>query len=249
MYRSLDIPVRPGKPRGKGITAITDVGIPMGELPLILDSYHEFVDIAKIGIGTAYLEPRLTEKIACYKGFDIPVYFGGTLFEKYYIQDKLDDYLEFLRHQNISLIEISCGTIALDPDQCIDLIKQLKEEFTVLVEVGKKENDPSFTPERWIRDTGSALDAGAQFVILEGRNTADAGIYNRQGALDTSLIHTLTAAVDQNRLIFEAPTSQSQAQLINLLGANVNMGNIFARDLLLLETQRAALREETFFIP
>lgn len=243
----LDLPPRPSKPRTRGITAITDVGIPLGELPFILESYHDFVDMAKLGIGTAYMEPRLTEKLACYRQFGIPVYFGGTLFEKFYFQKKLEAYLDFLRTHQISHIEISCGTIPLPPEKTQALIKKLKQEFKILVEVGKKEKDPSFTPKRWIQETCDALDAGCDYVVLEGRNTADAGIYNSQGTLDTSLIHTLTAAVDKDRLIFEAPTPQSQALFINLLGPNVNMGNVFARDLLLVETQRAGLREETFF--
>jgi len=85
-------------------------------------------------------------------------------------------------------------------------------------------------------------------VVLEGRNTADAGIYDARGALDQTLIDKLLKTIDKNRLIFEAPTIKSQSQLINQFGANVNLGNIFARDLLVLETQRIGLREETFFI-
>ena len=48
------------------------------------------------------------------------------------------------------------------------------------------------------------------------------------------------------RIIFEAPTADSQHQLINCFGANVNLGNVFLTDLLLLECQRVGLREETF---
>jgi len=117
--KTLDLPQRQEKPREKGITAITDVGIPLGELVHILQSYHSLIDIAKLGIGTAYTEP---------------------------------------------------------------------------------------------------------------------------------LIDKLLKTIDKNRLIFEAPTPKSQGQLINQFGANVNLGNIFARDLLVLETQRIGLREETFFI-
>ncbi len=248
MHKALNIPERPVKPRENGITAITDIGIPLGELVHILDAYHGLVDIAKLGIGTAYLEPRLDEKIALYTSHGIPVYFGGTLFEKYFSQDKLEDYLGFLDTHGIGYIEISSGTISIPTEQCRALIRQVKKNFTVLVEVGKKERDPAFTPDRWRADTCDALDAGSSYVILEGRNTADAGIYNSQGIIDKDLVDAIVAAADQDRLIFEAPTPTSQSQLINLLGANVNLGNIFARDLLLLETQRVGLREETFFI-
>jgi len=245
--KTLDLPHRPDKPRNEGITAITDVGIPLGELIHILKSYHSLIDMAKLGIGTAYLEPLLEEKIACYKEYGIPVYFGGTLFEKYYSQGKLMDYLRFLTDCGIRCIEISSGTFDIPAKEESALIQQLKETFTILVEVGKKENDPSFTTAKWIENTQKALEAGCDYVVLEGRNTADAGIYNAKGTLDQSLIETILKTTDKNRLIFEAPTSKSQSQLINSFGANVNLGNIFARDLLLLETQRMGLREETFF--
>ncbi len=246
--KTLDLPPRQKKPRKEGITAITDVGIPLGELVHILKSYHSLIDMAKLGIGTAYIEPLLEEKIACYKEYEIPVYFGGTLFEKYYSQGKLTDYLQFLDGCDIRCIEVSSGTLDIPSEQEIDLIRQLKEKFTVLVEVGKKENDPSFTTATWISNTQNALKAGCDYVVLEGRNTSDAGIYDASGALDQPLIEKILKTTDKSHLIFEAATPKSQSQLINGFGANVNLGNIFVRDLLLLETQRLGLREETFFI-
>ncbi len=248
MNMTLELPHRPEKPRQKGLTAITDTGIPLGELARTLESYHEFVDMAKLSIGTAYVEPRLDEKIACYESHGIPVYFGGTLFEKFYSQGLLDDYLSFLKAHGIGIIEISCGTISLDRDEIIRLIHKLKKTLQVMVEVGKKKADPDFTHERWVGDVKAALDAGCSHVILEGRNKADAGIYTAQGILDENLVQKIKEAASPERLIFEAPTPKSQSQLINLLGANVNLGNIFAKDLLFLETQRRGLKAETFLI-
>lgn len=246
--KTLDLPQHQEKPREKGITAITDVGIPLGELGHILQSYHSLIDMAKLGIGTAYIEPFLKEKINSYQEYGIPVYFGGTLFEKYYSQGKLTDYLHFLEACGITCIEVSSGILDIPFAEEIKLIHQLKKNFTVLVEVGKKKADPSFTVDKWVFNTQNALTAGCSHVVLEGRNTADAGIYNAKGTLDQPLIDKLLNTVDKNRLIFEAPTAKSQGQLINQFGANVNLGNIFARDLLVLETQRIGLREETFFI-
>lgn len=247
--KTLKLPPRFEKPRDKGITAITDVGIPIGELTHILDSYHSLIDMAKLGIGSAYTEPFLKEKILCYQQHEIPVYFGGTLFEKYYSQGKLTDYLRFLDGCGIGCIEISSGTLDIKPQEELALIKQLKSNFIVLVEVGKKNHTLSFTDEDWIVNTVNGIEAGCNYVVLEGRNTADAGIYSKDGILDRPLIEKITNTVDTNQLIFEAPTAKSQSQLINLFGSNVNLGNIFARDLLLLETQRVGLREETFFMP
>ena len=50
------------------------------------------------------------------------------------------------------------------------------------------------------------------------------------------------------KLMFEAPTTESQSTLIEKLGPAVNLANINIRELLLVEAQRQALKYETFFI-
>ncbi|MDD9303395.1 MAG: phosphosulfolactate synthase [Desulfobacter sp.] len=246
--RTLELPERQTKPRQSGLTAITDVGISNGEMENILSHYGKFVDMAKIGIGTAYIEPFLKEKITLFKDRKIPVYFGGTLFEKYFSQDRLADYIDFLHANGISWVEISSGIIDIEMSRIISLIKTLKQEFTVLVEVGKKEASADFSDEDWIPSIQQALDAGCAYVVLEGRNTADAGIYSSDGLLNKALIREMKKEVDADKLIIEAATAKSQSQIINIFGPNVNLGNIFARDLLLLESQRLGLREDTFYV-
>lgn len=246
--RTLSLPVRTKKPREHGITAITDLGVPCGELEHILENYHSFVDIAKLGIGSAYLEPALQKKIAIYSEYGIPVYFGGTLFEKYFFQGKLDDYLFFLDKLGITWLEVSDGTITLKPDEFPAIISRLKDNFNVLAEVGKKDDAEDLKEDEWLSLTEQALAAGCLYVVLEGRNTGDSGIYSADGTLRTQLIKKLTEVVNPKQLVFEAPSTGSQSQLINALGSNVNMGNIFLRNLLLVEAQRQGLRSETFYI-
>lgn len=246
--RTLDLPDRQEKPRGSGLTAITDVGISNGEMRNILAHYAPFVDIAKLGIGTAYIEPRLTEKIGLFKEYAIPVYFGGTLFEKFFSQGRLFDYIDFLHANEISWIELSSGIIDIDMPKMISLIKELKNKFTVLMEVGKKSESDNFPDAEWVPRIREALDAGCSYAILEGRNTADAGIYSSKGVLNTALIKQVKDEVDTEKIIIEAATAKSQSQVINIFGPNVNLGNVFARDLLLLESQRLGLREDTFYV-
>ena len=80
---TLILPQRTQKPRNNGITSIHDVGIPLKELESILFSYSDYLDIAKFGVGSAIVEPKLKEKINLYKSFSVIPYFGGTLFEKF----------------------------------------------------------------------------------------------------------------------------------------------------------------------
>ena len=246
--RTLNLPVRTKKPRKNGITAITDLGVPCGELADILENYHSFVDIAKLGIGSAYLEPALQKKISIYSEYGIPVYFGGTLFEKYFFQGKLDDYLFFLNKLGITWLEVSDGTITMKPDEFPAIISRLKDNFNVLAEVGKKDEAEDLKQEEWLSLTEQAIGAGCHYVVLEGRNTGDSGIYSADGTLRKQLVEKIIEVVNPERLIFEAPSTHSQSQLINVLGNNVNMGNIFLRNLLLMESQRQGLRSETFYI-
>ena len=103
----LDTPVRTVKPRKTGITAVNDTRLSTGELANVLEDYGIFLDVAKLGVGVAYILPNLDAKIELYRKHDIQVYFGGTLFEKFYAQNKFNEYLDFLRKHKIDMLEIS----------------------------------------------------------------------------------------------------------------------------------------------
>ena len=103
----LTLPKRTTGDREFGLTSIIDLGISIGELKNILEDYHSFIDIAKMGIGSAYVTPNLKEKIQLYKEYGIKTYCGGTLFEKSYMQKKVDEYLKCLKTLGIQWLEIS----------------------------------------------------------------------------------------------------------------------------------------------
>lgn len=246
---SLRLPNRSSKPRRKGITSIHDVGIPFNELEGILKSYEAFLDIAKFGVGSAYVEPRLKDKIELYKRFNVKPYFGGTLFEKFYFENKIELYLEFLLENSISIIEISTGTIDIDLSERLDLTRKFKEnKFEVIAEVGSKDGEKVMTPKEWIHEIKELLNAGCEYVITEGRNSESSGIFHPSGALRKDLISEIAEEIPTDRLIFEAPSNRTQMYFIKTLGSEVNFGNVNPRDLLLLESQRNGLRSETFFI-
>jgi len=247
-HSTLNLPTRTQKPRKSGITAINDVGIPCEELKNILNDYHSFLDIAKFGIGTALITPRLQDKITLYHKYDILVHFGGTLFEKFYSQNKIGEYLDFLESHRIHSIEVSSGTIDIPVEERLDFIKSVSNRFNVIAEVGSKEPDKVMPPSVWINEIGLLLDAGCSYVILEGRDSATAGMYRPSGEMRTGLLADILSAFRSEQLIIEAPTAETQIGLIQLLGANVNLANISPRGLLQLETQRRGLRSDTFLI-
>ncbi len=244
----LKLPKRTVKPRLSGITAVHDVRQNIGELKNILQDYSDYIDVAKLGVGSAYVTPRLKEKIALYKSYSIDVYFGGTLFEKFYYQNKLPEYKKYLKENDIKMLEVSMGTVDISLEERVALVQEFNEDFDVLSEIGSKDGEAIMPPSVWIKELNTLLEAGCKYVITEGRNSGTAGVYRPSGEIRTGLVADIISNVPAEKIIFEAPSPKSQMYFINQLGSNVNLGNVNPHDLLLLEAQRVGLRSETFYI-
>ncbi|MCU7917506.1 MAG: phosphosulfolactate synthase [Candidatus Thiodiazotropha sp. (ex Epidulcina cf. delphinae)] len=244
----LNLPLRSGKPRKSGITEIMLVDTPTAMLQNHLEDYRSFIDFIKFGIGCAYITPNLKEKIEIIKSYDIDIWFGGTLFEKFYSQNRYNEYLDYLQEYQIDWIEISTGTIDLNLEQRLSCIEQAKPHFHVISEVGSKDPDKVLPPSEWISDTKALLAAGCEYVILEGRDSATVGIYTQNGNVREGLLADITDQIDCSKIIFEAPEKKGQNYFIKLLGPDVNLGNIKLQDILTLECQRQGLRSDTFYL-
>src|SRR4051812_12316710 len=137
----LTLPERTTGRRSYGLTSVIDFGTPMGELKNILSDFGDIIDIAKIGIGSAYITPNLKEKVRLYQEYQIKPYCGGTLFEKCYHQRKIPEYLAFLQDLGIEWLEISNGTLDISLKDRLMLISQIKNDFHVIAEVGSKDSN------------------------------------------------------------------------------------------------------------
>ncbi|MEK4028010.1 MULTISPECIES: phosphosulfolactate synthase [Bacillaceae] len=244
----LDLPKRTTGKRTHGLTSIIDLGTPLEELKYILHDYSSIIDIAKMGFGSAYVTPNLKKKVDLYKQYGIRPYFGGTLFEKCYYQNKIPEYLASLRNLEINCIEVSSGTINIPLQERLDLISQIKKEFCVIAEVGSKDSNQEMAVSQWKNEMKQLLEAGCQYVITEGRDSGTAGIYEKNGNIKCNLINELVKDIDSRKIIFEAPTPKNQMYFIKEIGANVNLGNVKIHDVLVLEAQRCGLRSETFYL-
>ncbi len=245
---SLILPKRLQKPRQTGLTEIMDVGTPTMLFKDYINDFHPFIDFIKFGIGSGLITPNLKDKILFAKKYDIQVWFGGTLFEKFLSQDRLNEYLDFLRQYEINWIEISSGTLGQSHDEVLKIVEQLKSEFYVVAEVGSKESSKIMPPSQWIKEIQNLLTLDCKYIILEGRESATAGLYRKTGEIRDGLIADIVNNIAMDKLIFEAPTPSTQNHFIKHFGTNVNFGNVKFTDILLLESQRFALRNETFFI-
>lgn len=244
----LQLPERTSGIRTYGLTSVADFGTPMGELKNILQDYHQLIDIAKLGIGSAYVTPNIQKKIDLYKLYDIKPYCGGTLFEKSYYQKKIPEYLKYIRSLGIEWIEVSNGTLDIPLKERLQLISILKNEFHIIAEVGSKDSSKDMPITEWKEEIQLLLAAGCEYVITEGRDSGTSGIYEKNGAIKSDLIAELIKGLDCRKIIFEAPTAKQQMYFIKEIGANVNLGNVKLQDALVLEAQRCGLRSETFFM-
>ena len=111
---SLDfLPDRSKQPREVGLTMMMDKGLSIRQLEDFLETSSDYTDVVKFGFGTAVVSKNLKEKIKLLKQAGIRPYFGGTLFELYYVRGQIDQFFQFVDNMNLDLIEISDGSIVL----------------------------------------------------------------------------------------------------------------------------------------
>jgi phosphosulfolactate synthase len=103
----------------------------------------------------------------------------------------------------------------------------------------------NFAPYLWVEWIKEELEAGAWKVITEAREGGTAGIFRPTGEMRTGLIDEIVHEIDQSKLIFEAPRKHQQVRFIEVLGPQVNLGNVLPEDALSLETLRLGLRADT----
>jgi phosphosulfolactate synthase len=241
------LPDRAEKPRKNGITMMMDKGLSIRQIEDFLEMNGHLTDIVKLGFGTSYISPKIKEKIKLYKEAGMKVYLGGTLFEAFIARGMFDEYRKLLDTFKLNTAEVSDGSIILNHDLKCEYIHKLSKDFTVVSEVGSKEEGILISPGRWIKMMNSELKAGAWKVIAEARESGTVGIYRPSGHAHTLLVNKILAKVPKDDIIWEAPQKSQQAWFIKLLGANVNLGNISYDDVIPLETLRLGLRGDTFF--
>src|SRR5436853_870838 len=241
------VPKRTVKPRAHGITMVMDKGLSLREAEDMLSISGDYIDLLKLGFGTAYVTPQLDKKIALYKSAGLSIYFGGTLLEAFLIRNQLEDYIRLIEKYKMEHVEISDGSIIMPHEKKLQLIRRMSKLATVITEVGSKEEGIIIHPNVWISMMQEEIKAGAWKVIAEARESGTVGIFRPSGKAHVVLINKIVAKVPQEKIIWETPTKSQQAYFIKLLGANVNLGNIAPNDVLPLETLRLGLRSDTFF--
>ncbi len=245
----LELPTRSDKPRDQGITHVLDRGLSVADIDGMVEVAGQAIDIVKLGWGTAIATGNLERKLERYRHHELPVVLGGTLTEVAISQARLDRLIGWVRELGLGHIEISDGTIALEHRRKLELIEQLAREFTVLSEVGSKDDTGAITPPyRWVEMMRAELAAGAWKVIAEGREAGTAGIFRPTGEVREGLIGEIVHEIDPRSIMFDAPRKHQQVWFLRRFGPDVNLSNIAADDVLGVETLRLGLRSDTLGI-
>ncbi|MFC3040451.1 phosphosulfolactate synthase [Virgibacillus xinjiangensis] len=247
----LKLPFREAKPRNAGMTIVIDNGASIQSFKDVVNSFHMYIDMVKFGWGTSLVTDFLDNKIEFLKDNNIGFFFGGTLFEKFLSQDKIDQYYEYCRHYGCTHVEISNGTILLSNKDKARFITDFSRDFTVFSEVGNK--DPrtaaAQSSAEWLACIHEDMEAGADKVITEARESGTSGLCGSDGEVRDDVLGGIeTSRIPMEKLIFEAPTKKMQSLFINRIGPHVNLANIALSDVISLETLRLGLRSDTFFV-
>jgi phosphosulfolactate synthase len=245
MFDFLTLPQRTSKPRDSGLTHVLDKGYSLDQVRQFMEVARDYVDVVKLGWGTAAVTPNVKAKVALYQSFGIPVCFGGTFFEVCLRQNKLEEYAALVRECGMTCVEISDGTIDIPEEDKLAMLRRFSKEFKVLSEVGSKDASVVIAPRMWIDCIKRELEAGAWKVITEGRESGTVGIYQSGGEVKESLLDDIVAAVPVEDLLFEAPVKSQQVWFVKRFGANVNLGNIPPEEVISVETLRVGVRGDT----
>ena len=138
-FNLTQIPERTAQPRNSGLTMVMDKGLSYNQVKDFMSVASPHVDIVKLGFGTAFVTPNLREKIELYQSYNVPLYFGGTLFEAFLIRNQFEDYINVCKDYGIKYIEVSDGSITIPHAEKCGYIEKLTKHVTVLSEVGSKD--------------------------------------------------------------------------------------------------------------
>ncbi|WP_281289148.1 phosphosulfolactate synthase [Leekyejoonella antrihumi] len=242
----LELPPRPGKPRATGMTHVLDNGIDLQTVTGVLDAAADYLDVWKLGWGTAYVDPTLSEKLTLIADHDVRTCLGGTMLEVAWAQGKASECLAWAHDVGFASVEVSRGVAAMEVSEKHDLIRRAARSFAVFSEVGRKDSQEELSSRQWTDEIIGDRAAGAQWVIAEGRESGSVGVYRADGSVRTDVVAAISRAGGIESILFETPQKDQQAWFIHEFGPNVNLANVAASDAIALETLRVGLRADTF---
>lgn len=236
------LPQRSEKPRDSGLTMMTDMGLSVRQAENFAEASASYTDFVKMAFGSSLLIPSLESKLNIYQDAGITPIFGGTLFEVFAYQNKMEEYLSYLDKYGMEFVEISDGTVQISHEEKLSYIKKFQEEYDVISQATNFSTGGIIPFDKWIENSKKELDAGAKYIIAKESDKLP--IYGEEG-LASFIAAKHPKGLNPLQLIWDAPTKLEQTELIELFGNEVNICNVEPSGVISLETRRMGLHGST----
>lgn len=223
------------KPRKTGVTMMIDMGLG----PALLDDHlgvcGDYVDLAKIFVGSAklYDEKTFARKAEVYARHGVDIFIGGQFLEYVITKhgyDAAPGFFDEVKRIGVKCIEVSDNCIEMSDEQRKHLVKQaLDAGLEVHGEVGSKHDVADI--DELIRQSDVCLEAGCDVVLFEAAELVSAGVANVQS------ISRIKAAVPAHQVMIELPgpwiagvslnhVFEMAKQTLKIFGPDANIGNV-----------------------
>jgi len=239
------------KPRRTGLTMMMDWGLPLGIQREWLELQAQFVDLAKIVVGTArlYEEAYLRDKLALYQEHQVAPFLGGQFMEYVFATQGLagvKPYCEEAKRLGFRALEVSDNVVTMDSQTRHDVIRTAVDcGLEVHGEVGSKSEDSG--AQKLIDAANECYDAGAEVVLVEGAELVLSG-----GSPNELLIEGLRDGLDPAKVIFELSGTwipdtrqtdvyQLKVFLVKTFGPDINLANVMPEHIYETEALRVGL--------
>src|SRR5436309_14482058 len=103
----MDLPQRSRKPREEGLTHVIDGGLSVAEAEGLMASAGDYVDLVRLGWGSAYVTHDVERKIECYRSAGVAVMLGGTLTELAWLQGRVDRLRDWPHALGIEYVRVA----------------------------------------------------------------------------------------------------------------------------------------------
>lgn len=238
------------KPRRTGQTMMIDMGLGPALLRDHLSAVGDFVDIAKIFVGSArlYDEKVFREKAAIYAEHGIGLFIGGQFAEYVFHtsgMQAMPQYFKEVVRLGVHAVEVSDNCIELSDAQRAELIRMgLAEGLEVHGEVGSKESRADVG--ELIAQARQCLEAGCDMVLFEAAELVEAG------AVDRAAVARIGREIAPEQVMIELPgpwikdvtlndVYEMMKYVVSTFGPDANLGNVAWDQVMNLETLRCGL--------
>jgi phosphosulfolactate synthase len=240
-----------GVPRLAAATAPFDPGVAPAVLESHLEQSARLMLSLKVSMACWIIadERATRRKLQAADRAGVATVAGGGPYEIAVAQGRLEPYLDLCADMGFRRIECGEGFTELPTDASRVVEMAAERRLEVEFELGKKHGGAfsDRTVASLINQGRRWLDAGATQLVVEARESAaGVGVFAADGTFNAPAAESFAEAFGLERVLYEAPTKESQFTLISHFGPEVRLGNVPLAELLRVEIYRRGLHSDAF---